>query len=218
MSSECTLAGVPLVSLSLTIPASGIWHADAVLSSDVAPTSQRPTLSLYGTAYVCAVVRQTDWAGKRMVRLVGGAGGWRTELGPHQYASPLGVPASVVIQDAASAVGERPVLMTSNPTLGPGWARITGPASRVLQQIFHGAWYMTADGVVHTGDRLGGAIGSAFQVMMVDGETGRVLVATESPNDWLPGATFTSASASGTVNRVRHVVDGDTLRTEVMVA
>jgi hypothetical protein len=213
-----TLNGIELISLALVLPFSGIWHADMVLQSDsVVGTPQ--ALMLDGTTYVCAPVRVTDFAGRLMIRVVGGQGGWRTPINAKQYSSPAGVPSSTVLLDAASEAGELPpVVVASVPSvLGPGWVRPAGVASLTLRQVLGDAWWLDPSGVVQTAQRAATPIASPFTVIDVHGSPGIVEVATESPGDWVPGATFSGPTQSGTISRVLHRVTGDRLRTEVMV-
>lgn len=212
-----SLNGTPLYRLLLVLPFSGFWHADVTLTQDI-DRGATQALVLAGTTYTCAIVREVDWAGRLMLRLVGGRGGWRAAIGPKQYQSPLGVPGSVLLVDAAAAVGELPPDTSGAPsTVGPGWVRQAGAASLVLQQIVPSFW-QDATGLVRTSPRPSSAVGSPFSVVHVEGAPGLVTVASESPSDWVPGATFTSPTASGTVNRAMHRFDGDKLRTEVALA
>jgi len=212
-----SLNGTPLYKLLLVLPFSGFWHADVTLTQDI-DRGATQSLVLAGTTYTCSIVREVDWAGRLMLRLVGGAGGWRKPVGAKQYQSPLGVPGSVLLVDAAAAVGELPPDTSGAPSsVGPGWVRQAGAASLVLQQITPSFWQDTT-GLVRTSPRASPAIASPFSVMLVDGAPGLVQVASEAPGDWAPGATFTSPTASGTVNRAMHRFEGDRLRTEVVLA
>jgi hypothetical protein len=212
------LNGTPIMRLLLVLPFSGIWHADALLTTDTVVGTPN-SLLFAGTTYACAVIRDIDFAGRRMLRLVGGSGGWRTVIAGKQYASALGVPTEAVLVDAASAAGEPPpVIDPSVPTtLGPGWVRPNDKASVTLRQVLGGAWWVDPSGVVQTATRDASAVPSQFTAIAVQGAPGIVRVATESPGDWLPGRTFTGTSVSGTINRVMHLLEGEKLRTEVMV-
>jgi hypothetical protein len=215
-----SLNGAALQRCKLTLPYAGIWHADVDVADDALPLPAGPQLLvLAGVSYTCAVIRAIDFAGKREVRLVGGTGGWRKSIPAKDYASPAGVPTSVVLADAASAVLEAPPVLdpTVTPTLGPSWERQAGTASLVLWAILSLGWWMDPTGVVQTAPRLPTPITSYFDAVTVQGAPGRVLIATETPGDWTPGRTFVGPTVSGTVNRVTHTAESSSFRTEIMV-
>ena len=213
------LTGVPIFALALTIPMAGNWHAD--VSCDVAIDIAGPqVLTLAGSAWVCTPIRAIDFAGRRMLRLVGGQAGWRKPVPFKQYSAPGGVPTSIVLSDAATFVQEPPPVVdpSVSPTLGTGYVRQAGIASLVLQGILGDAWYMSPSGIVQTAPRIPTPVVSPFTVIDVRGASGRYLIGTESPGDWQPGVPFVGPTATGTVNLVRHVLTDSQLRTEVMVA
>lgn len=214
-----TLNGTAVMRLELVIPFSRIWHADATLTSDV-DVGVTQSLVLAGVTYTCAIIRRVDFAGRLMLRLVGGKGGWRKTIDAKQYQSDLGVPTTAVVQDAASAAGELPVVIgaTVPATLGSGFVRVKGAASLVLQQVFGDTWWMDPTGVVQTMPRAAAQVPGSFVVVDIHGSPGWATIATESPSEWVPGRTFSSPAASGTINRVRHMISGHKLRTHVELA
>jgi hypothetical protein len=213
------LTGVPIMSLALTVPMAGIWHADVVCDVTVDIAGPQ-VLTLSNSAWVCTPIRATDFAGRREVRLVGGQAGWRKPVPFKQYQSPGGVPTAMVLGDTAAFVQEPPPVVDSTqaPTVGVAYVRQAGLASLVLQGLLGDAWYMSPQGIVQTAPRLPTPIVSPFTVMDVRGASGRYTIATEFPGDWAPGSVFVSPTASGTVNLVRHVLREESLRTEVMVS
>jgi hypothetical protein len=229
MTAFASLAGVPIVSGRLTIPSQGLWHADLVLASDTpaVPTAPSQTLVLGTITATCTVVRQVAWTGEVKARVVGGAGGWSTILPGKQYTNPGGgVPVSMVVNDAASAVGETAPMLDypgGAATLGPNYVRAQGPASGVLWEmtdtgVFPGGWWMDLSGVVHTETIPSSTIQSDFSIHEVDGTCGRYVVYTEFAADWLPGAAFSCATGAGTVSRVEHRLEHDRMSTEVLAA
>lgn len=212
------LSGIPIVHGRITVPYSGLWHADLALAT---PTdiSGAQTLHFAGAAWICAYVRAIDFTGDRGVRVVGGFGGWRTTIPAKQYGGGT-VGTIMVLSDAAGVCGEStPILDTSVPaSVGPGWARQFGLASQVLYQILGANWWMgTTTGVVSGGTRTFGVISSPFQALAVKGASGVYEIGTDSPNDWQPGLTFDGPTATATISRVTHIITPDKLRTEVMV-
>ena len=213
------LTGIPIVRAMLVIPLSGIWHADVTLDRAVGPApSVQQVLTLAGSTWVCTPIRAIDFAGTRQLRLVGGAAGWRSTIPALEYASPSGVPTSLVLSDAAGSARELPPVIapTVPPTLGQYWCRQTDRASLVLEQILGAGWYMDPSGVVQTAPRLPTLVPSPFYATAVDGCEGRYEIATEFPTDWQPGATFLGPTVSGAVSRVVHILEAGSLRTEVL--
>jgi hypothetical protein len=215
------LSGVPVTRLHLVVPALGLWHVDADLSTST-DVSGPQTLVLSGSTWTCAVVRAVDFAGVRSLRLVGGAGGWRKTVPALQYASPAGVPTATVLGDASSLGGERPpVIDPSVPaTLGVNYVRQAGPASLVLQDLQDRGvltWWQDMAGVVQTKPRPSTAVQQPFVAEEVRGSAGWYRIATETPGEWLPGATFSSVTVSGTISRVEHRIDGGKFWTEILV-
>ena len=221
--SFASLSGLPIVRLALTIPFTGIWHADALLDRAI-DISGPQALTLSDFAGVCSVVRAVDFAGARSVRLVGGAGGWRSLVLPRQYANPGGVLLATILGDVAATVGEPPPIVgpTVSPVAGPAFVRQGGLASLVLQDLFGDAWWMTPAGVVQATPRLPTPIVAPVDVLDVRGSSGvyRVASVGDVLLPWVPGAVFLSPTMTSpaTVNRVCHILEGGTLRTEILVS
>lgn len=225
MTSYADLSGNPVISCVLSIPLTGIWHADVVLATAPPSLTGPQVLTLAGSTWACTPIRVIPFAGRTEARLVGGAGGWRSTVAAKQYASPAGVSLPMVLGDIASLIGEIPPVLDPSlaPTVGTAFVRRAGLASLTLQRltvmrVLTNAWYMDSTGTVQTSVRPSTPITSTFTVENVKGASGRYVIATESPADWAPGATFSGPTASGTVDIVRHVLKGDTFRTEVMAA
>jgi hypothetical protein len=226
------LSGVPVVAARLTVPYSGIWHADVTLDRALpAPLVGPQVLTLAGSMWACAVVRTGDYAGIRKARLVGGMGGWRTailaaEL-PAPLVSPIGVPITLVVSLASVLSGEIPPNLAGytgspllgGPPLGGAYVFQAGPMSLVLQDLFGDDWYLDPTGAVQVAPiRPPTPVISPWVATAYDGAAGIVEVATDSPGDWMPGATFIGPVVSGSVSRVAHVLKSGSLRSEVMVA
>jgi hypothetical protein len=211
------LSGVGVLRGRLTVPFSGLWHADLLLATDVVIAGGQ-TLTIAGAAWTCAYVRAVSFAGSRGVRVVGGTGGWRMPIPSKQYGMGT-IPTLTVLTDAANACGEAvPVVDPSAPqTVGAAFLRQSGPASTVLQQVLGDAWWMDPTGTVQTAPRAG-TIASRFDAMAVDGAEGLYEIATEAPNDWMPGASFSGPTVTGVISRVMVQIEPERLRVEVMVS
>ena len=216
--SWATLNGIPVTRASLVVPYTGIWHADVSLDRDVEPDG--PQVLVIGPyTWNASVVRAVDFAGSKRLRLVGGQGGWRTSVPPELYVSPVGVPTTTVLADVAGLVGEIPPVVdpTLAPTLGTAFGRQAGLASLVLQQVCGDQWWMDPTGTIQTAPRVG-AVASLFSVQDVDGACGRYVIQTEFPGDWTPGATFASATVSGTISRTMWAINEGGVRVEVLTS
>jgi hypothetical protein len=226
-----SLSGVPVTRCRLSVPYSGIWHADVVLDRALpAPLVGPQVLVLSGSTWACAVVRTGDYAGVRSARLVGGSGGWRRLIPsvalPPPLISPIGVPVAIVLSLASALAAELPVNLAGytgspllgGPPLGGAYVFQAGPMSLVLADVLRDAWYMDPIGVVQTAPRLPTLIVSPWTCTAYDGATGIYEIATDAPGDWQPGATFVGPTVSGTISRVTHVLTSGNLRTEVMVS
>ena len=213
---------VPIVRGEMNVPAWGIWQANLYLSdASSLPVGTRAVLQIADISAACTVVRSVDWTGQRGVRVVGGFGGWRQRVAAKQYAKLSGLLASTVIQDTASLVGEQ-VSMLADAVVGKAWTREAAHSVSVLELLAASNWYMRYDGITvisavpATTPRPVGQIAQSFTTTHVNQPANIVTVATENPAEWLPGKTFASAQAQGTIQRVRHVIDGMKLRTEVV--
>lgn len=210
------LSGVPIVRGQIEQPYSGLWHADLVLAqtTDIAGPQ---TLNFAGVPWTCSYVREIDFAGERGVRVVAGFAGWRTSVPAKQYGGGA-VSTPAVMTDVANACGEPvPVLDPSVPTsLGQAWDRQAAPASQVLNQILGPNWWADKTGTIQTSARIG-AVSSAFAALSVKGASGIYEIATDFPNDWQPGVSFSGPTVAGTVSRVTHIITPSKLRTVVMV-
>jgi hypothetical protein len=216
MSFFATVAGLQIVSGSLSIPLVGVWTADVALATqNTLPTGlvvvQIGNLSLSGTVY-----RSESYGGQVKARIVGGYGGWRSSIAAQGYGSPSGVKLSTILQDAAQAAGET-VNVQNDTTVGNGFARMafdTSVASDVLWLLvrlgFIPAWYVDPTGTTQNVAWPSNAVTTPFQVTAQHPEQGMIEIATEDYVSWMPGCTFSAPQLSGTYtsNGVHYVWDG----------
>lgn len=210
MAAHVNIAGFAVMSLALSIPYYGLWTADVTLAqAQFIPSNA--TLSIGAMSLVGTVVRAAQFGGSRSARLVGGYGGWRNSVVARAYQSPVGVKLSHVIGDAAAEVGEK-VSVASDRSLGVNFIREATVASQLLRQLSNGLWWMDFTGTTQVGTtRASGAIASAFQVITSSGGKGHYTIATETPADWVPGATFTAPTVptTKTIASVSHHIDNE---------
>ena len=207
------LDDIPIMRGQVTIPAYGIWHADLWLDREVALSGQ-VRLALADISALATVVRVIGFLGQTGVRIVGGYGGWRTSVSGLQYAAATGLSLRTVLAHTAADVGE--LVDAADTAIGTAYVRAVGPASRVLQSLIPGAWYVGFDGVTYAAPRPAGVVANRYMTMDVSQPASAYTVATDSPGEWLPGRTFTGPSTSGVISRVQHMIENATLRTQVL--
>jgi len=212
----CSINNARCTKLSLIIPARGLWTADATLDDVIEFTGTAVTLALAGLTLIGSVYRSGNHSGTGTLRIVGGHGGWRQTIGEKFYQSPFGVKLTPVLADAANAAGET-IVVDTDSTLGLFFTREAGPACRVLNQTCE-SWYVQPDGTTRVGPRATPTIASRFDVVDegVRPNLGRIPIATDFPQDWVPGAMFsapTLGSASFQVSGVVHNLTPERLRT-----
>ena len=217
----CSVNDARVMTLTLNIPARGLWTADAILDDVIKFTGTSVTLVLAGLTLVGSVIRSGNFSGAGSLRIVGGKGGWRSTIPKRFYQNPHGVKLAPVLSDAAQACGES-VTVDSDVAIGSFFVREEGPAVRALNQLCD-SWYVQNDGTTRVGDRATPTISSRFDVVNenVQPFIGRIPIATDFPEDWMPGAKFTANTLGTdifTISDVVHRLTPERLRTEVWVA
>lgn len=214
--SYMTLAGHRASSARVSLPLYGIWTADVVLP--VAPELSGMVALVVGSLTLRGTpVRQADFAGDRLVRIVGGAYGWQRDVSAKGYRDAK---LSAILTDVAAECGERIEGYDSSAEVDH-YARLQGPASRVLRDLAAPLWYMRTDGVTSLAVRDATPIVTPFQVTARDGAKGLTVVATEDPQDWMPGRRFASVTTPDlqTVSHVSLVAsEAGALRAEVLTS
>lgn len=218
--SYATLAGIRVSSARVTLPLYGVWVADVVLP--VSPVlSGLISLVIGSLTLVGTPTQQADYGGDRTLRMVGGRDGWSRDVAAVGYANTSGVRLADVLEDVARDAGEAITGYDSEATVGSHYARLAGPASRVLRDLAGPLWYMRADGVTTLAARPDTVIATPFTVVDRDGPTRRTIVATEDPQDWMPGRRFASALTPD-VQTISHVcivaAESGELRAEVLTS
>jgi hypothetical protein len=211
-----TLSERRVTRAELTLPYSGIWHADvwldepAVLSGSV--TFELDGLSLKGT-----IATGDAYAGAADYRVIGGAAGWRKELPAKGYQSDAGVKLSMVLGDAAKACGESVALAPGvDRDLGPAYARPKAQAIRTLSLLAQTPFWVDSAGVTQLGARTTGVVTTQFELVGYEPKERVAVVASETPEVFEPGYTVSLAGApSMTIGTVVHRLDEGSIRTEL---
>jgi len=131
-------------------PSVGVWVAEVVLDT-AEPLAGRVTLAL-GSLKLSGTVDPSPldaFVEARRVTIIGGGGGWATELAAKGYHNDAGVKRSTVLQDAAREAGETIVLGTGvEARLPADYSRHRGAASQVFEHVAPGLpWWVDAAGV-----------------------------------------------------------------------
>jgi hypothetical protein len=118
-----------------TIPRYGLWTADALLRTEIAPgVGQGVTLVIRGTERTGAVVRSGSPTSRASCRIVGGAGKLGTILDPRDYrGQTLSSIVADCLRDAGESVGDLSQLDSVTPQ---HWTRVQETASRCLLRLF----------------------------------------------------------------------------------
>jgi hypothetical protein len=193
MSIFATVNGLPVISGRLMIPLVGMWTADLQLAGsmqvDGTATVVIGNLTLSGFVY-----RSEVYGGQTRVRLVAGAGGWRTVVQSQGYGSSSGVDVQHVLQDVALLVGEQ--VNVASAKVGNFFTRADAPASDVLWQLISQglipAWYVDPEGVTQTTAWPSSTITTPFTVTDQRPDEGVVVIATEDYASWMPGCMFSN--------------------------
>lgn len=193
MSDYASVNGLRVASCRVSTPHYGLWAADVVLPSGTLAVDARAALTIGGWSLSGFVARSAEYGGDVTARIIGGAGGWRRDVPAQCYTADV-VRLATVLGDVAALVGETLEGVSASASVGRGYVRTAGPASRVLRELAGSTWHMGHDGVTRLSARPTTPIVSEFHAISRDGATGRVRVATEHPEDWTPGRTFASAT------------------------
>ncbi len=189
-----TLNGIPIMSGTLAVPSVGMWTADIAINTDDA-ISGAAVVVLGNLTLAGTVVRSAPFAGQTRARIVGGSGGWRKRLQERPYSDPNGVSLSMVLGDAARECSEK--LGPVSGAVGPFYARPDDMASFSLR-AFCPAWYIDTAGVTQIASWPVKSVSTPFTVIDQRADEGVVEIATEDYAAWLPGASFTAPTMTGT--------------------
>lgn len=212
-----SLAGIPVVTGSITVPLYGLWSADVQLGTDDDVTDDA-SLVLGDLTLTGHIYRQSLFGGQRKCRLVGGFGGWRKVVSAKPYSLAGGIKLSLVVNDAALEVGEK-VSITDDQIIGIAYVRENSIASDVLRQLAGANWYVDPAGITQIKAWPKTNITTPFTVIDQDGDQGKITIATENYAAWLPNAEFTAPQLDATYtigSSTYRFQDDGTARVEVL--
>ena len=188
MGLNSTLNGLRVVDARVTIPAWGLWYADATVDGDK-PVTGAVDLVVADLALKGTVLSGGVTNGRTHVRIVAGAGGWGKAIKANAWANDAEVKASTGLLDAAKAAGET-IDAATVPTsrVGSHFARKGNePASRSLQHIAPEGWYVGEDGITRIGKRAPSTLPANVTRESVDRARGVAVLASDSIAKILPG-------------------------------
>jgi len=210
-----TLNGYPVAALTLTVPRVGVWTADVELVDAPALVGAVELVvdgrTRRGTVHRGGVESER-WSG----RLVGGAGGLHSLLGPAAYAdTTLAVVLGETLRDAGEALAATSGELTATVAR---WARVAGPTHHTVADVARAAgyaWRVLDDGTVWTGPEAWAPVtlGGDLDVIEHAPATGRYELGGASAQAIDPGTTIPLDGASVRVGAVEHRLSDDVLRT-----
>lgn len=211
--SGANVNGTGLISIELTKPRVGAWHADVVLDVEEAP-SGAATITVDDVIFVGTVLpgRSGVFGRAASAKIVGGKGGLSKVLNAKQY-SGGSVTLGSVVRDILRAAGEELSATADAATLGHGltsWESAGGQASHVLTQVcdaIGATWRVLNDGTVWVGVETWPAV--AFDHVVEDEDWAQGVIQIESDAPLLEPGTVLEGQR---LDLVRHFVHDAVLR------
>lgn len=202
---EIKINGNVVLDLVMTQPRVGTWFADAQIIGKVDVSG--PVLLTDGVMqYAGATVRTGANSGRTFARIVGGAGGLSTTIGPAHYQS---APAGKIIGDICRAAKETKSLLIDPRILlkkMPYWSRTQGTAGAALSEIADAlevVWRVLPTGGVWFGDP-DFAVPAARDYLVLDQDPldGRYTIAIDGL-----GLIVGMTQSTGIVRRIEYAID-----------
>lgn len=190
------LNGSAIVRARLQMPAVGIWWID-IETAEVDPVNVAGAAALVTLAdatFVGRIIAGGEAFGRGRYHIVGGQGGWGTELPPKGYANNAGVKQITIATDAALEAGET-IIGASLDSVGIHYGRTAGPGSRVLHRLAPQNWYVNAAGITVIGQRPALPLAIEFTATTVDPARGCVSLALDSLVGVEPGVIVEGVTA-----------------------
>lgn len=209
-----TIGGNRVHRARVSMPIRGTWIVDAEIEASTLVDGEplelvAPGLTLKGTSY-----RSGFFAARGTLRMVGGAGGFGSQLRASSYRRAR---VRHCLEDLARESGERLSAQSDPTTLATfveRWTRPRGTAAEGLASLLElvpgAGWRTLDDGSLRVGPELWPAFTGKVQVLEDDPAAGRLVLASELA-DLRPGVLLDGRR----VTRVDHLFEGSSVRTEV---
>lgn len=216
-------ANLSMTSALVSLPLTGAWTADVVLSPQQGDTpaalAGAVTVELHGLTLAAFVVRSDAIDGAIVARVVGGKGGLSLTLPEAFYRG--GATVRKIVGDILRECGETLSADSSSTILDqimPTWQRAREPAGEALSRIVEalgGNWRIDPAGaVLVVGTETWPVVAPAYTLVPGSDPTSgsyRVAWPDETPAEVLPGVTFRGMR----VRYVVHELTAGSLRTDV---
>lgn len=222
---SATINGVGLTWARVTIP----WSGVPILECDAPEEVQAPggaiTALVEDLTFVGTIPpkRSGVFVGGWRAFAVAGRNGWGNFLPAVGYNSPLGLLNSQIILDAARVAGELPPIVAAPYIFGTTYVRRGDlPASQVFSKLQPGSdwWIDPSTGIAQVGMR--GAVApdtAAFDLIDFNTREGRLLLATDTPSAFKPGASFIDPAVGAFVVNAAIITSQESgVRVEVWLA
>lgn len=214
MESFCSLSGHDVFEATISLPRTGCWRADLLVSEDVAPAG-KVTLNFGSSSWSGFVFRGGAPFGTGLLRIVGGAGG----LGSGQQLpakSYQGAALSLVLKEILSECGESLSSTSDASVLNrqlSSWTRTAGPAGNCISQLLSAtgaSWRFLPDGSLWVGLERWPADGATWQLIVDLPQHGKQVLYSDDPTT-KPGSTIEGRR----VSYVEHHFTEEMLRTAI---
>lgn len=201
--SDILLSGQPVYEAEIVMPIRGAWTASVHIEAE-AIVDGLLELSYKSAKWSCSVIASGVYGGRRLVRLVGGAGGLGTTLAAKHYRE---ITLRTVLDDIMRASGEK----LSSTVLGivldrdlPTWTRSEGNAGTALGELaekFGMTWRVLRDGTIWIGTETWPEVTGQFVITSEQPQNSRMTVAPETAF-LVPGSTFRTRRVTEVVYNV----------------
>lgn len=172
-------------------PWSGAWSVVADFDQRIENLSGRATVqigdaTLVGT-FVPSLTGSFQLQSKAVI--IGGNAGWRQTLPAAHEHSDAGVKARNVIVKLAGQVNEPLGTVSIDAVLGPDYVRISGPASKAMDQVCGSStWWVTDAGLTNVGTRPESEVQGAYEVLDYEPRWKVATVTVDTIDQVVPGS------------------------------
>lgn len=192
MSIQATINGVPTTRMVLRRPWSGVWSVVADLDSRVDILTGRATVQIGDVAMVGTFVPSLSGSFQLQskVVVVGGNAGWRQSIARDHEHSDAGVRARNIITKLAGQVGETLGTVALDAVLGADYVRVRGPASKAMDHVCGGAWWVDDAGVTQVGPRPEAEVVGVYEVLSYEPRWRVATVTVDRVDQVVPGSVL----------------------------
>jgi len=205
--------GIECVRGRVTLPLTGVWVADVVCETEndqasfPAPGSSI-SLQIGGQGFQGVVRRASSPFGTVFARLVGGAGGFPTDIGAVAYQNTT---VQTILSDILSSCGESLSPSSDQERLSqsiPSWVRVASPGWMAMANLVDaldvsGTWRVQPSGQVWLGtDTFPQTSIETFELLNYEPQELRAVIYSDNPTV-LPGQSF----LGGEITSVEHHVE-----------